>query len=203
MAKGLSFPSLGIIDQAQLIFTDGYTTLGCEYTRRNQSGTSGRKPRGFMYTRFLIHNTHTHTHAQASLQSPLKATSLPNGSRYVSVLPVVPVWLCWRLASLTGVPKVTAWFVLQHKQAWQHQFPWYGGGTAWERLWLCGLHFKLELQRSAQRAGCCEFNVSLSSALFSVGDDCHFIHLAWERDSGAPVTFLVCFADNILRSRVT
>lgn len=42
VVKGLSFPSLEIIDQAQLIFTDGYMTLGCEYTRHNQSGPRGR-----------------------------------------------------------------------------------------------------------------------------------------------------------------
>lgn len=66
-------------------------------------------------------NTQTHT----LLQSSLKATSLPIDSYCVSVFPVVPVWLCWCLASLTGALKLTAWFVLQHKHAWQHQFPWY------------------------------------------------------------------------------
>ena len=136
------------------------------------------KPHGFMHTRFLIHNTHTHTHTHTHrLHSNHCSRLLPSPMAHA-------MSVCFLSSPSGSVDVLLLW---QAYRKWQHDLysstnkpgninsRGMAGGPPGNACDCVVLHFKVELQRSAQRAGCYEFNVSLSSALFSVGADCHFI----------------------------
>lgn len=118
----------------------------------------------------LIEYTKTHTsvsnHHSRLLSSP---TAHAMSVRFLSS----PTGLCWRLASLTGALKLTAWFVLQHKHARHHQLPRYGLETPGNARDCVFYTFRLS---------CYEFNISLKSTLFICWWWLSFYTLATERD---------------------
>lgn len=136
-------------------------------------------PNDAMHTRSFI--IPTHTRLFSNRRSRLLLTSPTTHALSVPPLhpSAVPVWLCWCLASLTGALKLTAWFVLQHKHAWEHQFPWHGWGKKGRREGVpgndrdCVSHFKVELESSGRAA----FQVAkLRSTLLGVKDCFLCIH---------------------------
>lgn len=155
--------------------TDKYAHARTQ-THQNQLGTQLARGRCQMMscTHARLFVIPTHTRHFSNRRSRLLLTSPTTHA--LSVCPLrpsaVPVWLCWCLASLTGALKLTAWFVLQHKHAWEHQFPWYGWGKKGNDR-DCVSHFKVELESSGWAA----FQVAkLHSTLLGV-EDCCSMHI--------------------------